>query len=135
MSITEEIASFCTENQVTVSFLADDECSSLISLVADKFKLDINRLFMWEDVKAVDRLEYPDPAGWENGLNKYLQDFQNEIFVVITDENFYPWSVFICCKQDLIRILENQKYFEYFLFDSLQQRLLFDTHHNEFILW
>lgn len=134
MNIAEEIASFCTENHAMVSFLADDECSSLISRIADKFKLDTDGLFMWEDVKVADRLEYADSMEWESGLSRYLQDFKKGVFVVITDENFYPWPVFKCHKYDLIRILENQRYFEYFLFDSLQQKLLFDTHHNEFIL-
>ncbi len=134
MSITEEIASFCTENQVTVSFLPDRERSLLIFNIADKFKLDIDRFFIWEDVKTLGHLGYSDPIEWENRLNKYLKDFQKEIFVVITDENFYPWPVFKCRKQDLVRILENQRHFEYFLFDSLQQRLLFDTHHNTLVL-
>lgn len=135
MNIEEEISTFCIENHIPIVFLSNAESSTLVTELAKKFMFDIDRLFVWDTLTAVDWTDYSNGIEiWNVSLSKFLDKFQKEIFIVITDENFFPWPIFKCCKTDLIKILENVRFFEYFLFDSLQKQILFDTHDNSLML-
>ena len=63
-----------------------------------------------------------------------LRGFPGNIYLVVTNEQHYPWLVIAMPAGDVQGLLLELPYFEYFVFDDAMERVVFDTHHNSLIL-
>lgn len=127
-----EILKTVNENKISASFIEPEEANRMIKGLFRIFNLDVNQLFVWEDFKGhIVFNKYGDKSKiWNASLDKFIFDFQNDIFVAVTNEEYYPWPILSCKKADIVSILNEQSYFEYFIFDSKMDKIIFDTHHN-----
>jgi hypothetical protein len=114
-------------------FVADERSAEFIDGLCRNFHFDIKQLFIWQNANVKSYTEYgADKEKWGAGLSDFLDKFDPEIFLVITNEQFYPWKILQCGRRILVRLLSELPHFEYFLFDFSLSRVVFDTHDNFF---
>ncbi len=135
-SLIEDIEKTISREKMQCNFIADDQAAQLIQTLAAKFSFDTNQLFMWSNRKFSEAHSYQgDPNRWEPLMEALLGKFNEQLFLVVTDEEYFPWNVLKCSKDACIKLLKAQRYFEYFIFDASMGFVLFDTHDNSFILF
>lgn len=116
------------------SKLSKPESVGLIQRVAIQFRLDLSSLYVWEGIKAERVVSYGDSIDeWEKSISLFLRNFAVEIYLVVTDDEFYPWTIFKCNKECIVRLLSDLQFFEFFIFDDLMCHILFDNHENKLI--
>ncbi len=122
---------YITRNQVSGIFLQDDESNSLIEKLAAIFSFDLEERWLWEQVVFEDCAYYDyEGADWDKVMELLLSDFQNKIYLAITDDEDYPWKLMECDKASAISLLNQQRLFEFFIFDDSFDKIIFDTHEN-----
>ncbi|XFC37374.1 hypothetical protein ACEF39_000339 [Stenotrophomonas indicatrix] len=75
--------------------------------------------------------------GSEEGLSRLsvlLADVRGEICLVASDERASPWPVWALRPGEVIPLLSELPFFEYFLVLDGGATLLFDTHHNTLVV-
>jgi len=134
-NLIDSIESYIKLKKIPCSRLADNDAKMLIEKLVNHHSLDLSRLYLWEDIIPKASFFYGDNSSlWEDRFYSFLQDYDNEIYLSVTDDEFYPWEIFKCEKKTIIGLLNEQQYFEFFIFDISLKQILFDTHHNELIL-
>lgn len=116
------------------AILPDDEGNKLILSLVDIFSFDISKCWMWDNKHYA---EIHDCSGspWEPVLKGLLTKFNRWILLVVTDDEFFPWKVLHLKNDDCITLLRELPNFEYFIFDDTMKAVVFETHHNSFILF
>jgi hypothetical protein len=127
------ITSFTHSNNIRCNPLQEMDANRLINDLVNIFRLDLSQKYLWQGVEAAAMSYSEDATVWMSLLLEQLDEFQEQIYLVVTDDEFYPWPVLNCFKEDLPRILSSQQFFEFFLFDQTMKCILFDTHANEFV--
>ncbi|MEO1262601.1 MAG: hypothetical protein AAFZ15_27595 [Bacteroidota bacterium] len=116
------------------SKLSEEEAEVELAKLKEAFRFDYKVLHLWgHNWENREICEYGE--GWGKELSRYLKDFADCIYLVVTDDEFYPWVVYYGEKRELKGLLEEQRFFEYFVFDHSCKKVLFDTHHNSLILF
>jgi hypothetical protein len=114
--------------------VSDERATQLITDLAAKFSFDLTRLFIWAKKDLHNLYEYGDDREkWETLIRDLSNRFDEEIFLCITNEEFYPWKIIKGRKQVIIGLLMELSWFEYFIFDATLQYVVFDTHDNFFV--
>ncbi len=135
-TLIESIEETVSREKLQCDFITGDQAAELVKTLAIKFSFDLNRLFVWSNKDFGEVHSYKqDSNNWELLMQGLLNKFNAQLFVAITDEEFFPWNVLKCRKQDFIKLLKEQRYFEYFIFDASMSCVLFDTHDNSLILF
>jgi hypothetical protein len=116
------------------NFVSDEQATQLITDLATKFSFDLTRLFIWAKKDLHNIYEYDeDRQKWETTIRELTNRFDEDIFLCITSEEFYPWRVIKGRKPVIIEWLKELPHFEYFIFDATLQYVVFDTHDNFFV--
>jgi hypothetical protein len=115
-------------------FLPDEESAKLILHIADLFSFDIRQRWMWDNKRGSEIYDCSD-SPWEPVLQRLLSGFDGMIFLTVTDDDFFPWKVLHLKKNDLVNLLLELPGFEYFLFDRTMKYVVFETHHNSFLVF
>ena len=113
--------------------LQDDEASKRVELLAQTYVRDGSHRWWWQALATeAQRLPYGD----EDGLSKIMKLFEAEssATLVITDDSAPPWPVFSGSLGQLISLLRNTRFCEYFLAASDGSWIVFDTHMNELVM-
>ncbi|WP_421797850.1 hypothetical protein [Haliscomenobacter sp.] len=133
--LIEQIDKTIIQNGLNLFKLTQDNTSLLLEQLRVAFNLNFNQLFLWETkVEKSSSWEYGDD--WDSIFSKLLnQYFPSSVYLVVTDDEFYPWVVNAGDKVSVIALLYQQQFFEYFIFDDLIEKILFDTHHNNLVLF
>lgn len=104
-----------------------------INCIAKKFIIDRSKKWWWTDLTQDSvKIEY----GESDGL-LFIEELVNkdtEVLFFITDDEPEPWPVFQGKLSTVIEIIAEQRFFEYFLTDKDYSWIIFDTHHNSFII-
>ena len=115
-------------------FVSDEKAAQLIRDLAGKFSFDISALFIWANKNLHTIYEYGDDLEkWEGALRDLVDRFDEDIFIAVSNEVFYPWQILSCRKEGVVELLRELPPFEYFIFDSSLQYVVFDTHDNFFV--
>jgi hypothetical protein len=117
-----------------VYFVSDEKAAQLTKDLAAKFSFDLSRLFIWANKDLHTVYEYGDDhEKWLTTITELIDRFDEEIFLAVTDEDFYPWKILTGNKQVILNLLQDLPPFEYFIFDASLQYVVFDTHDNFFV--
>jgi len=115
-------------------FVPDERATQLITDLTAKFSFDLTKLFIWAKKDLHNFYEYGDDREkWETIIGDLSNRFDEEIFLCITNEEFYPWKIIKGKKSVIIGLLTELPWFEYFIFDATLQYVVFDTHDNFFV--
>jgi len=129
--LIQSIQDYITENRVRGTFLQDDQSKFLIEKLAAIFSFDLQERWLWEQV-VFENCDYYDYEGadWDKVMKFLLSDFHDKIYLVVTDDEFYPWKLLECDKASVVHLLNQQQLFEFFIFDDSFDKIIFDTHEN-----
>lgn len=130
-----EIENAILREIIDCRLIPEDEGLRLIRQLAEKFAFDLDKRWLWDDARAKEALSYGESGQWEDLLKLQLASFKDRVFLCVTNDDLYPWPIFDCRKDQLVRLFAELPYFEYLLFDAAMERVLFDTHHNELVIF
>jgi hypothetical protein len=131
-SLINKIYEFAKTKDNDCSRLGIQEASSIIKNAVAVFGFDLNNRYVWEGICIEQMIEYKNNhIKWEQELTLALDKFDNQIYLVITNDEFFPWPILAFNKTYLIEILQEHQFFEYFILDKRMKDTLFDTHHNQ----
>jgi hypothetical protein len=115
-------------------FISDEQATQLTTDLSAKFSFDLTKLFIWTKKDLHNFYEYGDDREkWATTIRELLNRFDEDIFLCITNEEFYPWKIIKGRKPVIIDLLQELPCFEYFIFDATLQYVVFDTHENFFV--
>ena len=129
----ESINTTIAENGLEASFVEPEEAERLLVEISTVFDFSLNSIFPWDDVKkgSVVYKECPQETDiWKNYFAEFTADFEDRVFLAVSDTSDYPWPVLSCLKADAAFIILDQHYFEYFIFDAGMNKILFENHHD-----
>ena len=129
-----EINKFIKTKKIDCYSVRESSSKTMLEDLASIFSFDLSNKYLWEDAYIKEKIAYTDSSEWEVSLSALLKKFSERIYLVVTDDNFYPWTIFDCEVESIIYILKEQQYFEFFVFDESMKYILFDTHANELLL-
>src|ERR1700719_3208935 len=87
-------------------FVPDERATQLITDLTTKFSFDLSKLFIWAKKDLHNFYEYGDDREkWETIIRELSNRFDEEIFLCITNEEFYPWKIIKGRKQVIIGLL------------------------------
>lgn len=128
-----ELENSIKENQLACSFIKESQAIILLALISEKFRLDFNKAFLWDDYRVELISSYEN--NWDNfsfQLSYIFTQLNENIFLVLIDEKF-PFPILKIKNVHLKILLADTRYFEYFITDENFKHLIFDTHHNKFL--
>lgn len=118
------------------SFLPDQDGRGLILKLAEKFSFDLDQRWIWDSNRSGEIYDYNNgPDRWKTVFRELLSRFSDRIFLVVSDDEFYPWKALQCKRDDCINLLSELPSFEYFIFDEFMKTVVFDTHHNCLVIF
>lgn len=113
--------------------LSSDETNSRVSRLAETYVKDARALWWWGDLKLPSkRIAYRDHGGlpmWPNMVGP-----ETEAILVVTDDSEPPWIAYSGCARDLAEMLQECRFFEYFVAARDESWMIFDTHENELVV-
>lgn len=113
--------------------LDKEEAKGLASSVASRYVSDTNKIWWWESLKSDSLvIDY----GEEDGLNMLENLICNDksVIIFITDDQPEPWCVLRGASSEILNVIKNQRFFEYFIVPEELNWIVFDTHHNSFVI-
>jgi len=130
--LLNSINSTISDSSLSYRLLSDDESQQIFEELKDRFEFDYSELFVWDGSKYIfSKLSYDED--WEDSLLEALSTFTNQIYLIVSAEEYYPWKIYHGDKDEILKLLEEQIYFEYFIADLQLESILVDTHDNELI--
>jgi hypothetical protein len=120
----------------TVSELSDAEANVLLDIIADEFVENPQALWWWTSLRQPSQtIEYQGLDVFHE-IRKLVSD-DEVAHLVVTDDEPRPWLVFKGQVDDLLHVVGEQRYFEYFLIFAVSDKpnkVIFDTHHNSLVV-
>jgi hypothetical protein len=133
--LAKSISNFVKSSNLDCYEVQTTDAINLIENLAYTFCFDLSKRYLWEGALVKERNSYKnDNTYWEMLSSLLFPNFGNRVYLVITDDDFFPWPVFDCKKEAVADILKVHQYFEFFIFDKSMQKILFDIHDNEILL-
>lgn len=106
-----------------------DESAALIAELATRFIDDPSCIWWWQSLRSRSRtISYGDSDGLAI-LSSLIHKDEN-VYLVVTDDEPPPWSVFKGKFYDIYKVIGELPYFEYFVVSESKKWIVFDTHHN-----
>lgn len=122
-----------TSTLLNVKELDEQSAIKLTENVGELFVGNINSTWWWESLaKKYHTIVYGDADGLKV-LEKLLLNNQ-QVFLFVTDDEPKPWCVFEGDIKDILYILSEERFFEYFLVSINLDWVIFDTHHNSLVV-
>ncbi len=134
VNLVEEIQEIIEVEGYDFQKLNELEAIQLLEEIRNRFNFDYNKLFIWDQVFENYILQDYDSDTWGEFLENKLKFFNKKIYLVISNENYYPWDIFFGLTDELKSLLDELSPFEYFVFDETFSCVLFDNHHDDLIL-
>ena len=122
------------ENVIDCCFLTMNEAINLSNRISKKFDLDFSKSFLWADERAslISSYENQWELRWHHLMGS-ISGLSNDLFLVISEDDHSPPPVLKIKKNDLTKLLDDSRIFEYFVTDSDLAFIVFDNHHNEIL--
>ena len=131
----KDIRDFINSNRIKCQDVPEPDAKKLIESLRDIYQFDLMNKYIWEDLVFKEFVDYSNDNHYWESLARMVEDnFNNELYFVLTDDEFYPWPVFYCEKESVFLIIKEHAYFEFFIFDRSMNHLLFDNHQNRLLL-
>lgn len=121
----QEVAAFESIMQLT-----NEEAELVKEQIVERYVQDPKKLWFWESLKGpVTRVTYGD----EDGLELISRVIQGNpiLYITLTDDEFPPWPVLKGNKNDILGLISELRFFEYFITTPSFEWVIFDNHHNQ----
>ncbi|WP_145985405.1 hypothetical protein [Marilutibacter maris] len=116
-----------------VHVLSQDEADSVLFRVSSRHVSDASKVYWWSSIKTnYESLCYGDSVSGLSCVAASVGAMSGDwVYLVITDDDPYPWSVYEIKKADVIDFISDIPLCEYFVSDLNSDCVVFDTHDNE----
>ncbi len=115
--------------------LLSDRAIGLLQSLASRHGIDPCLVYWWAGKASADQtIQYDGSDEGLSCLADLLAEANNEICLVASDERALPWPVWTLQVSELIPLLGELPFFEYFVVLDGGATLLFDTHHNTLVV-
>jgi hypothetical protein len=112
--------------------LSEEESSALTRRIADAFVADERAVRWWDALKVPN---YLMPYGDHRlGMLEDMVYNESRLLLAVTDDNPPPWTWIEGSPRGLLDLLGESPFFEYFLTDPAVSWVIFDTHHDKFVV-
>ncbi len=128
ISEINEISKSLNYNLILLSEFEEEELFDKLKI---KFGFDYDNLFIWQSITKFKDVEYQVDE-WQEIWSMNLDALNENIYICISDESYYPWKIYFGSKQTVLNTICELPFFEYFVFDKEMDKVIFDTHHNFF---
>ena len=131
-TLREELLAHCQAAE-GIRMLDPEEAAAFVERVAERHVLDRHRTWWWEAlVPPVERLAY----GSSDGLALLESKLGRErtLWLAATDDEPPPWSVVRGTTRQILELLRDCRWFEYWVSDEAASFVVFDTHHQELVI-
>ncbi len=131
-TLREELLEHC---QVAggIRMLDPEEAAAAVERVAERHVLDRHRRWWWEAlVPPVERIAYGSGDGLallESRLGR-----ARVLLLAATDDEPPPWSVVCGTTRQIVELLRDCRWFEFWVSDDAASFVVFDTHHQELVI-
>jgi hypothetical protein len=130
--LAAHVEAFCRQHAPHVHLLPPDDTSVLIGDVSRHLALGPARKWWWEAAARAKRRRYEGEG--LSTVDKLVLARVGPLYLVITDDEAPPW-IAVSGKWPTIRsLLEESRFFEFFIVDGARAWAMFDTHHNELVI-
>lgn len=114
--------------------LNDDSSKQIINDIAEQYVIDRDFIWWWECLSKENTIiDYDDGLGWDC-FAKFIQPLEQQVYIVVTDDEPEPWSIYKGSLLAVIDLLNNMWRFEYFIISEDLSWVIFDTHHNSLVI-
>ena len=114
--------------------LLDHEAAPLLKALKSAFVGDEKSVWWWESLKVPCRsIEYDSEKSLDS-LKSLLSEKGDILLLAVTNDDPPPWKVVEGRLDDLLEFVGELRYFEYFVTDASAAWIVFDTHHNQFVI-
>lgn len=115
--------------------LPPDRAATLLESLAVRHGIDPRFVYWWAGKASADQtIQYDGSDEGLSCLAKLLAEVNGEICLVASDERASPWPIWTLQASELIPLLGELPFFEYFVVLDDGATLLFDTHHNTLVV-
>lgn len=115
--------------------LTTDRAAALLESLAGRHGIDPRLVYWWTGKASADQtIQYDSSDEGLSCLAELLAEVNGEICLVASDEHALPWPIWTLQARELIPLLGELPFFEYFLVLEGGATLLFDTHHNTLVV-
>ncbi|BCX42216.1 MULTISPECIES: hypothetical protein [Stenotrophomonas] len=112
-----------------------DRAVALLESLAGRHGIDPRRVYWWAGIATADQtIQYDDSDEGLSCLAELLVEVNGEMCLVASDERALPWPIWTLQASELIPLLGELPFFEYFVVLDGGATLLFDTHHNALVV-
>lgn len=112
-----------------------EQAAVLMESLAGRHRIDTHLIYWWASAPLiVQKIHYDSSEEGLSCLAGLLAQVQSEICLVASEERASPWPMWTLQASELIPLLGELPFFEYFLVLDDGATLLFDTHHNTLVV-
>jgi hypothetical protein len=112
-----------------------DRADALLKSLAARHGIDPRHVFWWVGKASADHaIQYDSSDEGLSCLDELLAEVNGEMYLVASDERALPWPIWTLQASELIPLLGDLPFFEYFVVLDGGATLLFDTHHNTLVV-
>ncbi|RTQ86121.1 MULTISPECIES: hypothetical protein [Stenotrophomonas] len=112
-----------------------DRATGLLESLASRHGIDPCLVYWWAGKESADQtIQYDGSDEGLSCLADLLAEANGEMCLVASDERALPWPIWNLQVSELIPLLGELPFFEYFVVLDDGATLLFDTHHNTLVV-
>lgn len=127
-NIFEKVSS----SKYNIELLSNADSNMYYEMIKTRFDLNYQKLFIWDEIKIGSELIPYTTSNWNELALLNFNRLNGDIFLVVSDEEYFPWQIIKGNKKSILEFIKEQPFFEYFIFDQNLEILIFDTHDNFF---
>lgn len=118
----------------SLEILNDEQTERLLEETAQRFSIDANRIWWWENLAGAITVPYEEDHAWA-ALDRWVDRFgAKKLVLVATGDEAPPWLGVRGNWPALRDLLKDLPYFEFFIVDDAVSAVIFDTHHNALVM-
>ena len=104
-SFIESVRSEIESLNLSIVSIEDNEAACFYDVLKHKFRLDYTSLFVWSELNRFSDFSYGESVNWEVLIQELMNDFNSELFLCITNEEFYPWPILKGKKGEIVELI------------------------------
>jgi hypothetical protein len=124
------------QSQKSIRELDGPTSVAVLNLIESNLIEDPGKIWWWDSLRSAPQvMDYGDADVFPKILG--LAGENQLVRLVVTDDEPRPWQIFEGPLSEILSVVAEQRYFEYFITEATSQSpswLIFDTHHNQLVV-
>jgi hypothetical protein len=127
-----------TQKRANIRELDAAACAAALRVIENKL-IDSTRrsTWWWESLRVPHKARAYEEDRAVAEIEQLIGNRSEMVWLVVTDDQRPPWPIFHGPLGEILGVIGDQRFFEYFLVSPTFPNpdwVIFDTHHNEFVV-